>query len=120
MISLLGGNAYAPLLLFFFALAGAAFVVEGWALVDAIVRPPAAYTSAGKKTKQFWLFILIPAAVFGAAGFFIDPQLYLSPLTLLFIAAFVAAGIYLADVRPKVKEFRQGGSGTSYGPYGPW
>lgn len=119
MISLLGGSAYAPLILFFFALAGAAFVVEGWALVDAILRPPAAFTSAGKKTKQFWLLILIPAAVLGAAGFLIEPGLYMSPLSILFIAAFVGAGVYLADVRPKVKEFRQGG-GSSYGPYGPW
>ena len=34
------------------------------------------------------------------------------------LAAFVAAAIYLADVRPKVKDFRN--SGTSSGPYGPW
>jgi hypothetical protein len=34
------------------------------------------------------------------------------------IVAFVAAAIYLADVRPKVREFR-GGSSSS-GPYGPW
>jgi len=38
----------------------------------------------------------------------------------LAVAAFVAAAIYLADVRPKVKEFRRGKSSTSSGPYGPW
>jgi hypothetical protein len=33
------------------------------------------------------------------------------------IAAFVAAAIYLTDVRPKVSQFR---GGSSSGPYGPW
>jgi hypothetical protein len=120
VISLVGGNAYAPLVLFFFALAGAAFVVEGWALIDAVLRPPAAYLSAGKKTKNFWLLILTPAFVFGTVGFLLSPSLYLSGLSILFIAAFVASAVYLTDVRPKIKEFRQGGGGTGYGPYGPW
>src|SRR5436309_121245 len=34
------------------------------------------------------------------------------------VAAFVAAAIYLADVRPKVRCLGGGGSGS--GPYGPW
>ena len=38
-------------------------------------------------------------------------------ISLLPLAAFVAAAIYLTDVRPKVREFR---GGTSSGPYGPW
>ncbi len=41
-----------------------------------------------------------------------------SLISLFPIAAFVAAAIYLTDVRPKVREFR-GGSSSS-GPYGPW
>jgi len=35
------------------------------------------------------------------------------------VAAFVAAAIYLADMRPKVKEFSRGSRNNS-GPYGPW
>jgi len=35
----------------------------------------------------------------------------------LSVIAFVAAAVYLSDVRPKVKEFRQN---THAGPYGPW
>jgi hypothetical protein len=31
----------------------------------------------------------------------------------------VAAGIYLADLKPKLKQVG-GGSGSSYGPYGPY
>ena len=34
------------------------------------------------------------------------------------ISAFVAAAIYLTDVRPKVRGSQ--GGGTNSGPYGPW
>ncbi|HEU5386931.1 MAG TPA: DUF2516 family protein [Streptosporangiaceae bacterium] len=42
------------------------------------------------------------------------------PTSILPVAAFVAAAIYLADVRPKVRSFPKNRSGTSQGPYGPW
>ena len=100
---------------FFEALNLAALVVEVWALIDAFRHPPAAYLAAGKQTKQIWLIILGVATVVGlgssALGGF-------SLIGILPLAAFVAAAIYLTDVRPKVREFR-GGSSSS-GPYGPW
>jgi hypothetical protein len=37
---------------------------------------------------------------------------------ILSVASFVAAAVYLTDVRPKVREFRGGSS--HQGPYGPW
>jgi hypothetical protein len=40
-----------------------------------------------------------------------------SLISILPIIAFVAAAIYLTDVRPKVKDFH---GGSSSGPYGPW
>jgi hypothetical protein len=43
-----------------------------------------------------------------------------SAIGILSIAAFVAAAIYLTDVRPKVRGINGGGGGTSSGPYGPW
>jgi hypothetical protein len=38
------------------------------------------------------------------------------------IIAFIAAAIYLADVRPAVKPYRnrRGGGSSNMGPYGPW
>ena len=45
MVTLIGG-AYGPLNYFFLALAVAAFGVETWALVDAIIRPKAAFAAA--------------------------------------------------------------------------
>ena len=116
MVGLFGGGAaYAPLAYFFLALTLAAFVVEAWAFIDAITRPAQAYTAVGKQTKNIWLLILGVAFVIGAYG----AAYGTSPVGILSIAAFVAAAIYLVDVRPKVKEIRRGSS-SSNGPYGPW
>ena len=110
----MGNGAYAPLAYFFVALAVAAFVVEAWAFVDAITRPAQAFTAAGKQTKPIWLIILGVAVVVGLGSSALGGFTLIS---LLPLAAFVAAAIYLTDVRPKVREFR---GGASSGPYGPW
>jgi hypothetical protein len=112
-------GAYGPLNIFFFALGVAAFVVEAWAFVDAIMRPQQAYPAAGKLTKTKWLLILGVAVAFGlysvayGGGF----GSYLGPAGIILLAAFVAAAVYLVDVRPAVRQFKKG---TSSGPYGPW
>jgi hypothetical protein len=100
---------------FFWALMIAAFVVETWAFIDAIRRPAAAYQAAGKQTKQIWLIILGIAFVIGIGG----AVGLLSLISFLPILAFVAAAIYLVDVRPKVGQMK-GGSSSHQGPYGPW
>jgi hypothetical protein len=110
-----GTAAFTPLTWFFEALTIAAFVVEAWAFIDAIRRPAGAFTATGKQTKQLWLIILGVAAAIGLFGVTYGVSL----ISILPIAAFVAAAIYMADVRPKVREFKNGG-GTSNGPYGPW
>jgi hypothetical protein len=106
-----------PLYWFLEILAIAAFVAEVWAFVDALRRPAKAYVSAGKQTKPLWLIILGVAAVIGLAG-----AVYgVGPTSILPVAAFVAAAIYLADVRPKLRSFPKNRSGaSSSGPYGPW
>ena len=114
MVGLLGNGVYAPLTYFFVALAVAAFVVETWAFIDAIIRPSQAFVAVGKQTKRLWLIILGVAFVLGLYA-----AAYGGATGILSVAAFVAAAIYLADVRPKVKEFRRSNS-SSMGPYGPW
>lgn len=115
-------SAYTPLNYFFEALALAAFVVEGWAFIDALTRPSRSYVAAGKQTKPLWLVILgVSTAIgLGYAAYVKN----LSIIQILPVAAFVAAAVYLTDVRPKVKQIgsgRSGGSsGTHMGPYGPW
>jgi len=108
-------GAYGPLQFFFWALLVAAFVVEAWAFIDAIRRPAPAFVAASKQTKPLWLVILGVAVVIGLGGAVGSLSLF----SFLPIIAFVAAAIYLTDVKPKVTGF-QGGSGTHQGPYGPW
>jgi uncharacterized protein DUF2516 len=106
-------GAYQPLQWFFWALLVAAFVVEAWAFVDAIRRPAPAFVAASKQTKPLWLVILGVALVIGLGG----ASGELGIFSILPIIAFVAAAIYLTDVKPKVSGFK---GGTHQGPYGPW
>jgi Protein of unknown function (DUF2516) len=107
-------GALTPLQWFFEALSLAALVVEVWAFIDALRHPAQAFTAAGKQTKPIWLIILGVAVVIGLGSSALGGFTLISILPL---AAFVAAAVYLTDVRPKVKEFR---GGTNSGPYGPW
>ena len=113
------GNAgtLTPLYWFFEVLSLAAFVMEAWAFADALRRPAGAFLAAGKQTKPLWLIILGVATAVGL-GYSVGIG-GLSVIGILPIAAFVAAAIYLTDVRPKVKDFGAGGS-SRQGPYGPW
>ncbi len=108
-------GAYSALRWFFEALAVAALVVEAWAFIDAIRRPAPAFVAAGKQTKPLWLIILGVATVIGlgtaASG-------SLSVIGILSVAAFVAAAVYLTDVKPKVSG--SSGGSSHQGPYGPW
>ena len=103
-----------PVGYFFWALLVGAFVVEGWAFLDAIRHPAGSFTAAGKQTKPLWLIILGVAFVIGIAGAFNQ----LTIISILPIVAFVAAAIYLADVRPKLRDSK--GGSARQGPYGPW
>jgi Protein of unknown function (DUF2516) len=110
-------SAFTPLNYFFLALALAAFIVEAWALIDAITRPSRAYVAAGKQTKPLWLIILGVSTAVGL-GYVVYLK-NLSVVQILPVAAFVASAVYLTDVRPKVKQTGGRGSSSS-GPYGPW
>jgi len=98
----------------FWGLAVIAFLMEAFALVDAVRRPAPAFPAAGKQTKKMWVIILAFATLFGFAA----ATFFLGPLGIFSIAAFIAAVIYLADVRPALKAI--GGGGHHMGPYGPW
>jgi Protein of unknown function (DUF2516) len=123
VVSVLGNGVYGPLNYFFLALTIAAFGVEAWAFVDAIIRPKAAFAAAAamgdnaaqRLTKQWWLIILGVAFVLGLSA-----AAYGGGTGILSVLAFVAAAVYLAGVRPKVREYGKRGSRSSSGPYGPW
>jgi hypothetical protein len=107
-----------PLSIFFAVISIAAFVFEAFAFIDAVRRPAPAFVAAGKQTKPIWLIILGVAMVVGLGyAFYVGGA---SAISILPVAAFVAAAIYLVDVRPKVREFKTGTGSSRSGPYGPW
>jgi hypothetical protein len=70
--------------------------VRAFALVDAALRPAAAYPAANKLTKNGWLLILglaLAVGLVGMGGF----------VGLFNIAGLIAAIVYLVDVRPAVR-----------------
>jgi len=70
--------------------------MEVFAFVDAALRPAAAYPAADKLTKPAWLLILALALLTCLA--------FRSPMSLFAIIGIVAAGVYLADVRPALAD----------------
>ena len=88
--------------------------LTGFAAFDALRRSAPLFPHVGRLTKPVWVGILV-------AAFLIAIVSLGSALGLLNIVGVIAAGVYLADVRPKLKEIGGGGrSGTHYGPYGPY
>ena len=91
-----------------------AFAMQVFALVDAVRHRPDAFVAAGKRTKQFWVIVLAVATAIGFVSL-------LNPLNIFGLLAVVAAGIYLADVRPALRQVSGRGGGSQHmGPYGPW
>jgi hypothetical protein len=74
----------------------AVLVLKVFALVDAAIRPAAAYLAAGKLTKVAWLLFLGIAAVYDFKWGAI--------FSILTILGCVAAIVYLVDVRPALRQ----------------
>ena len=90
----------------------AALGVEIYALVDCARRRSDAFTAAGKRTKGFWLGVTMVATLLGFVS--------VGGLGgILAIVAVIAAGVYLADVKPALDQV-MGKGRRSDGPYGPW
>lgn len=86
------------------------------ALIDAARRTPRSFVDAGKRTKGFWVLVLLVAL---AVAFVAIPwPVGIGELRFLAVGSAVAAGVYLADVRPAVD--RYSGGGRSSGPRGGW
>lgn len=70
-----------------------------FALADAVYRKDAFYVAADKQNKAFWIIVL--------AVFLVLQVLLWSPIQLLNLIGTVAAGVYLADVRPTLRAMRR-------------
>ena len=84
--------------------------VEVFALIEAIRGSAVMYAAHGKLSKPAWIGITAVACVLG----FISLQF---PVSLPGILGIVAAGVFLADVRPLVRPSK---NRRNDGPYGPW
>jgi hypothetical protein len=68
--------------------------VQVYALVDAAVRPAAAYAAAKRWTKPGWVAVLAVSLVIGQA---------LSFFSFFGLAALIATIVYFVDVRPALQ-----------------
>jgi len=99
--------------------------VKLWALVDAIIRPSAAYTAVGKLPKVFWVLVLAIASGVHLAQA-LSSNLEGGWLGFFGIAGIIAALVYLFGMKPELVRYGgRGGRGgrkrsSSDGPYGPW
>jgi len=85
------------------------FALWIWAFADCATRKAAAFPAAGKLTKPGWLLILALAAFIGTLT--VTPfDYYTSPANVVGLIATVVASVYLADVRPAVREISGGHS----------
>jgi hypothetical protein len=102
----------------YFVLALVAFCLEAWAFFDCLRHKANAFEAVSKRTKTFWLALTGGALAIGALSLFGGGSGF-GTLGLFGLAAVTAASVYLADVRPAVKDAGRGGS-RNMGPYGPW
>ena len=94
-------------------LAVASVGLAGFAALDVVRRPTNLFPAVGRQTKVFWVALLAVALLLSILSF-----LSLNPLSLFNVAAVIAASVYLADVRPKIKQISGGrGSSDPYGGY---
>ena len=100
----------------FLALFLLVFAASAIALVDALMRPTRAFAVAGKRTKTFWTWLLVAAAVVAFISVPI-PGFPSFGLSFLALGSAAAAIVYLVDVRPAVAPYsgRRGGSGSRSG-----
>lgn len=76
--------------------------LRAWAVIDCAMRKAAAFPAVDKLTKPAWLLILIFSGVLGT--------LLPPPVGIISLISVIVASVYLADVRPAVREI-SGGKG---------
>ena len=87
--------------------------LTGFAAIDSVRRRANLFPAVGRQTKVFWV-ALLAAALLLTIYFLYD----LYALSIFNAASVVAAGVYLADVRPKLQQISRGrGSSGPYGSY---
>lgn len=76
--------------------------LRAWAVFDCVIRKAAAFPAVDKLSKPAWLAILVVSGLFGSSPIFGSQ---VGPISLISV---VVAAVYLADVRPAVREISGG------------
>lgn len=87
-----------------------ALCLTAFAAVDAMRFRSQLYPAIGRQTKVFWVAILVVAFMVAIVSFGYA-------LGFLNVLGVIAAGVYLADVRPKLQAVSGGRGSSGYGPY---
>jgi hypothetical protein len=95
------------------------FLLTGYAFIDVVRRKGTLFPHAGRLSKAAWLGILGAAFLIALLTLTYVLSGSGSPLGIFNVAGVIAAGVYLADLRPKLRQLG-GGRGSSNGPYGPY
>lgn len=77
-----------------------------WAVADCATRKAAAFPAAGRLTKPAWLAITVIGGLLGTLTSL--PPGYGSSAGIFSLISVIAAAVYLADVRPAVREISGG------------
>jgi hypothetical protein len=97
------------------------FLLHVAALIDASIRPAAAFPAVDKQTKQLWVILLSIAVAWDALPLLATRRLeFRGPLDMIVLAGTVVALVYLLDARPAVRAAGGRGPRRPQGPYGPW
>lgn len=75
--------------------------LRAWALLDCLIRKAPAFPAVDKLTKPAWLAILLISGLLGTYA-------SISPAYPISLISAVVAAVYLADVRPAVREVSGG------------
>ena len=80
-------------------------ILRVWALADCVIRKSAAFPAVDKLTKPAWLAILV---ISGFLGSWFSSPTTSGVVNIFSLASIIVASIYLADVRPAVREIADG------------
>ncbi|WP_035746163.1 DUF2516 family protein [Haematomicrobium sanguinis] len=86
-----------------------AIAIEAWALFDVIRRKPVEFERADKRTQPFWLGMCAGALLVGVLSTFGSLGPFQVFGLILSIAAVTASAVYLADVKPALNLYGNGG-----------
>jgi hypothetical protein len=90
-------------------------LLTGFAFFDVLRRKGPLFPHVGRLSKNVWLGILGAAFLISIVSFGGS-----STLGFLNVIGVIAAGVYLAETRPKLKSLGGGSGGSDNGPYGKW